>query len=52
MVIQIMTQNDAIYIEGSLIMMNDWPSLLSLELALESVSKYLHHDAFQSEIIR
>ena len=35
MVLQIMTQHDAIYQVGSLIMMNDGPSLLSLELALE-----------------
>ena len=32
---KIMTQHDAIYLVGSLIMMNDEPSLLSLELALE-----------------
>ena len=30
MVLQIMTQHDAIYLVGSLIMMNDGPSLLSL----------------------
>ena len=35
MVLQIMTQHDAIYQVGSLIMMNDGPSLLSLELALK-----------------
>ena len=52
MVLQIMIhQHDAIYLVGSLIMMNDEPSLLSLELALEWVSKSLHHDAFQSEIL-
>ena len=34
-VLQIMTQHDAMYLVGSLIMMNDGPSLLSLELALE-----------------
>ena len=35
MVLQIMTQHDAIYLVGFLIMMNDGPSLLSLELALK-----------------
>ena len=35
MVLQIMTQHDAIYLVVSLIMMNDGPSLLSLELALK-----------------
>ena len=34
-VLQIMTQHDAIYLVGSLIMMNDGPTLLSMELALE-----------------
>ena len=51
MVLQIITQHDAIYLVGSLIMMNDGPSLFSLKLALEGVSKSLHHDAFQSEIL-
>ena len=46
-----MTHQDAIYLVGSLIMINDLPSFLSLELALESVSKSLNHDASQSEII-
>ena len=44
MVLQIMTQHDAIYLVGSLIMMNDGPSLLSLELALEWVSKLWKHN--------
>ena len=35
MVLQIMIQHDAIYLVGSLIMMNDGPSLLSLEFAIE-----------------
>ena len=34
-VLQIMTQHDAIYQVWSLVMMNDGPSLLSLELALK-----------------
>ena len=50
MVLQIMTQHDAIYQVGSLIMMNDGPSLLSLELALKWVSKSLHHDHKQWKI--
>ena len=44
MVLQIMTQHDAIYLVGSWIMMNDGPSSLSLELALKWVSRSLHHD--------
>ena len=52
MVLQIMSQHDAIYLVGSLIMMNDGPSLLSLILAQKCVSKSLHPEAFQSEIIK
>ena len=44
MVLQIMTQHDALYLVGSSIMMNDGPSLLSLELALEWVSKLWKHN--------
>ena len=51
MVLQLMTQHDAIYQVGSLIMMNDGPSLLSLELALKWVSKSLHHDYNQWKIL-
>ena len=52
MVLQIMTQHDAIYQVGSLIMTKTsvGPSLLSLELALKWVSKSLHHDHKQWKI--
>ena len=54
MVHQIMTQHDAIYLVGSLIMMNDGQSLLFLifdNWAKKCVGKSLHPDDFEGEIL-